>query len=177
VLLEGIDVGSQMLRDGVAWYDHARDYELTESDRNLYAQCESAARAEKRGLWQDQSPLAPWEYRRLQAEQLARISGSSSSSSRKTSERTKSGLSSDFFGGLVGPVSAGGGPTVQPIVKNGSPDKWTKYESVEGHFSVIAPSNSVAGTNPLVDEKTGAPMTFRFVAGGGQMGFYFAMSG
>lgn len=63
VLLNGIDIGSQMLRDGVAWFDHATDYELSESDRDLYARCEQAARAEKRGLWQDASPLAPWEYR------------------------------------------------------------------------------------------------------------------
>jgi endonuclease YncB( thermonuclease family) len=66
VFLNSVDIGSQMLRDGVAWYDHATDYELTETDQKLYAQCEQVARAEKRGLWHDESPLAPWEYRRIQ---------------------------------------------------------------------------------------------------------------
>src|ERR1041385_1965185 len=70
VFFNNVDIGSQMLRDGVAWYDHALDYELTQADRDLYAQCETAARAEKRGLWQDAAALAPWEYRRLQTERL-----------------------------------------------------------------------------------------------------------
>src|SRR5947208_13111485 len=37
VSVNGIDIGSQMLRDGVAWYDSATSYELTESDRDLYS--------------------------------------------------------------------------------------------------------------------------------------------
>src|SRR6266567_3134938 len=130
VFLNNVDIGSQMLRDGVAWYDHALDYELTQSDRDLYAQCENAARAEKRGLWQDQSPVAPWEYRRLQAAQLARISGSTSL--RQTAKsRTKSGLSSeDLFSGMMsGPMPANGSPNVKPISEKGTPDRWTKYES------------------------------------------------
>src|SRR5204863_4040332 len=57
VFFNNIDIGSQMLRDGVAWYDHALDYELNQADRDLYAQCETAARAEKRGLWQDTAAL------------------------------------------------------------------------------------------------------------------------
>src|SRR5947208_7381265 len=73
VFFNNIDIGSQMLRDGAAWYDHALDYELNQADRDLYAQCESAARAEKRGLWQDTAALAPWEYRRLQTERLTRV--------------------------------------------------------------------------------------------------------
>jgi endonuclease YncB( thermonuclease family) len=72
VILNGIDIGSQMLRDGVAWFDHATDYELNEIDRALYEQCELAARSEKRGLWKDQAPVAPWEFRKVQ---LARLNG------------------------------------------------------------------------------------------------------
>jgi len=37
VILKGVDIGSQLLRDGVAWYDHAKDYELTDGDRELYS--------------------------------------------------------------------------------------------------------------------------------------------
>src|SRR4030095_14428028 len=70
VLLKGLDIGSQMLRDGVAWYDHGTDYELSEGDRDLYAQCEQAARTERRGLWHDESPVAPWEYRRIEQAKL-----------------------------------------------------------------------------------------------------------
>src|ERR1041385_4586050 len=35
-----IDIGSQMLRDGVAWYDRSADYALSTADRDYYARCE-----------------------------------------------------------------------------------------------------------------------------------------
>ena len=174
VLLNGVDIGSQMLRDGVAWYDRALDYELSQSDRDLYAQCENAARTEKRGLWQDQAPVAPWEYRRLQAEQLARIY---SSPSLRTNGKRASLSSEDLFSGMMGrPAGANSAPNVKPIAERGTPDRWTIYESVPGHFSVYVPTNSVAGTNVSVDEKTGQPVPFQFVAGGSELGFYVAMS-
>src|SRR4030095_1474367 len=70
VFLNGVDVGSQMLRDGAVWYDHATGEELTDAALELYAECERAARAEKRGLWQQASPQAPWEFRRIEKEKL-----------------------------------------------------------------------------------------------------------
>ena len=174
VLLNGVDIGSQMLRDGVAWYDHALDYELSQSERDLYAQCESAARGEKRGLWQDQSPVAPWEHHRLQDEQIARIY---SSSSLRTNGNRSSLSSQGLFSGMMGsPATTSGAPGVKPISDRGSPNRWTKYESVPGHFSVFVPTNSVAGAYMSVDEKTGKPVPFQFVAGGSELGFYTAMS-
>jgi len=174
VLLNGVDIGSQMLRDGVAWYDHALDYELSQSERDLYSQCESAARGEKRGLWQDQSPVAPWEHHRLQDEKIARIY---SSSSLRTNGNRSSLSNQDLFNGMMGTAATtSGAPGVKPISDRGSPNRWTKYESVPGHFSVFVPTNSVAGTNMSVDEKTGKPVPVQFVAGGSELGFYFAMS-
>jgi endonuclease YncB( thermonuclease family) len=174
VLLNGVDIGSQMLRDGVAWYDRTLDYGLSQSDRELYAQCENAARTEKRGLWQDQSPVAPWEYRRLQAEQLAKIY---SSPSLRTTGKRSSLSSDDLFGGMMrSPAGANSSPNVKPIADRGTPDRWTIYESVPGHFSVYVPTNAVAGTNVSVDQKTGKPVPFQFVAGGSELGFYVAMS-
>lgn len=176
VFLNGVDIGSQMLRDGVAWYDHTLDYELNESDRALYAQCEKAARAEKRGLWQEQSPVAPWEYRRMQATQLARISGSSSLRQTAT-QRARTGLSSDdLFGTMMGASAMTGAPNVRPISEKGTPDRWTKYESVSGHFSAFVPSNAVEGSSVTPDATTGKPVELHFVAGGSALGFYVAMS-
>ena len=54
ISINGIDVGSQMLRDGAAWYDPNKTHGLTDADRELYANCEKAARDEKRGLWSDE---------------------------------------------------------------------------------------------------------------------------
>ena len=63
VICDGVDIGAQMVRDGVAWYDRASERELTESDRNVYAASEQAARNERRGLWRDQTPISPWQFR------------------------------------------------------------------------------------------------------------------
>lgn len=47
-----------MVRDGMAW--HYKKY----SQHENYAQAESQARAAKRGLWADEKPMAPWDWRR-----------------------------------------------------------------------------------------------------------------
>src|SRR6267142_6849579 len=67
VLLDGVDIGEQMIRDGVAWYDKSEGTNLSAENRESYLNCEQAARKEARGLWQDSAPVAPWEFRRQQA--------------------------------------------------------------------------------------------------------------
>jgi len=62
VLLEGADVGAQMIRDGAAWLDPSTQHRLSETDREVYEQSEQAARGERRGLWQQANPIAPWEF-------------------------------------------------------------------------------------------------------------------
>jgi hypothetical protein len=122
VFLNGIDIGSQMLRDGAAWYDRATDYELTQSDRDLYTQCEQAARAEKRGLWHDESPLAPWEYRRIQQAKIDNIvSGNASLRSKSSLRTSKTSLSnSDLMGSLMGGSSDS---RVAPGLKAACPER------------------------------------------------------
>ena len=184
VFFNNVDIGSQMLRDGVAWYDHASDYELNQADQALYAQCEAAARAEKRGLWQDASALAPWEYRRLQTERLMHmmdvtpVSVPSETRKPKPKPKTRAGLSNDDVLKLV----MGSGPSspamagVRPIVQNGDADRWVKYTSTAGHFAVTLPSNAVAGSNTISDPQTGAPVAVNFATGGSSLGYYFVVS-
>lgn len=62
VLLEGADIGAQMIRDGAAWVDPDTQHRLTATDREVYQQSEVAARSERRGLWQQENPVAPWEF-------------------------------------------------------------------------------------------------------------------
>lgn len=57
VTAEGADVGLEMVRAGFAW--HYARYLRDEA----YAAAEREARAARRGLWQDRSPVAPWEWR------------------------------------------------------------------------------------------------------------------
>jgi len=70
VSVEGLDVCAQMIRDGVAWYDPSSPSILKEVDREIYRQSELAARSEKRGIWQDENPVAPWAF--VKAEKDAR---------------------------------------------------------------------------------------------------------
>jgi micrococcal nuclease len=158
VFLNGVDIGSQMLRDGVAWYDRASDYELNEADRNLYAQCEQAARNEKRGLWQDESAVAPWEFRKAQQAKL--VSANAAPSFQQYQERksrSNQGLSNaDLLGGVIGSGSIAGQPTFKPIAANATPGSWTRYESVARHFSLLFPSDGVEGTSSVVDAQGNA---------------------
>jgi micrococcal nuclease len=67
VSLEGVDIGAQMIRDGVAWLDPSNQYRLNATDRAVYQESEAAARSERRGLWQQENPVAPWEFARALA--------------------------------------------------------------------------------------------------------------
>src|ERR1043165_3287737 len=62
VLLNDTDIGAQMIRDGAAWLDQNNMDRLSATDREVYQQSERAARSERRGLWQQANPTAPWEF-------------------------------------------------------------------------------------------------------------------
>lgn len=68
VSLGAVDVNLEMLKAGLAWY-YPNDRDLPESDRPLYAGAEREARAAGRGLWQDESPQSPWEFRQARKQQ------------------------------------------------------------------------------------------------------------
>ena len=57
VTVDGTDVGLEMVRGGFAWH-----YARYLKDRG-YAAAQQEARAERRGLWQDRDPVAPWDWR------------------------------------------------------------------------------------------------------------------
>jgi endonuclease YncB( thermonuclease family) len=181
VFLNGIDIGSQMLRDGVAWYDHETDYELTEGDRDLYTQCEQAARAEKRGLWHDESPVAPWEYRRMQqekAESTKRSYGSLSNSKVRTRDTVLSNqdlMISSAMSRNSSASASNGGSNGRPIVENGSFSRWTNFESPLGHFSVLVPSNAVHNSATAADGQ-GRPVNYELLAAGSDQVFLTVVS-
>ncbi len=67
VFCDDRDIGLQMIRDGVAWFDRSYETNLGALERQLYAESEQAARSERRGLWQETAPTPPWEWRRARA--------------------------------------------------------------------------------------------------------------
>ena len=66
VLLNNADIGAQMIRDGAAWFD-TNTNRLSGMERDVYQQSEQAARNERRGLWQEENPIAPWDFVRNEA--------------------------------------------------------------------------------------------------------------
>jgi len=177
VILNGVDIGSQMLRDGVAWYDGASSYELSESDRSLYAQCEQAARNEKRGLWQDPAAVAPWEFRQAQLAKLQATISSPSlrSSQRRTASARSTGLSSnDLLGGMVTPGSIAGNPSFRQISPNSAPGEWISYQPKSRRFSVRVPGNSTEYEYPVLDSDKKI-VNINYVTGSDDSSFYVVM--
>ena len=176
VMFDGVDIGSQMLRDGVAWYDRADDHGLKEIDRNLYAQCEQAARDEKRGLWQEQSPVAPWEYRRAQLARLNGIVNTPSFRQLQARRANKASLSNDdLMGSMIGPGSIAGQPNFKRITANGTPGRWTRFESVTEHFSVLFPSDGLEAKSATLDAE-GKTVPFHYLVGHVDQTVYMLLS-
>lgn len=64
VLIDGRDAGLIQIRAGLAWHYTAYADEQSATDRAIYAEGESQARAAESGLWSDPDPIPPWEWRR-----------------------------------------------------------------------------------------------------------------
>ena len=87
VLLNDADIGAQMIRDGAAWFDPNTSDRLAATDREVYQQSEQAARSERRGLWQEANPTAPWEF--VKAERFRKYSAVSTNTNESTSPKVK----------------------------------------------------------------------------------------
>lgn len=57
--LDSLDISAEMIKSGMAWH-----YKQHNQDKQ-YAQFEIDAKTNKRGIWQDKSPIAPWEIRKI----------------------------------------------------------------------------------------------------------------
>jgi endonuclease YncB( thermonuclease family) len=65
VIIDGTDACLEQVKAGFAWHYKKYQDEQTPQDRQLYAAAEEQARQEKIGLWKDERPIAPWEWRKL----------------------------------------------------------------------------------------------------------------
>lgn len=57
------DVGFEQVAAGLAWHYRQYENEQAPEQRRRYALAEQAARARRDGLWKDERPVPPWEYR------------------------------------------------------------------------------------------------------------------
>jgi endonuclease YncB( thermonuclease family) len=63
VMVDGQDAGLTLLRAGLAWHYKQYQREQTPAQREQYGTAEETARAERVGLWADDDPMPPWEWR------------------------------------------------------------------------------------------------------------------
>lgn len=63
VLLDGRDVGQQLVRDGAAWRVPSERTGQLDSESAVYKLLEDLARSEKRGIWSIEGLTLPWEFR------------------------------------------------------------------------------------------------------------------
>ena len=64
VVVGGDDVGRAQLERGMAWVFTRYERELPSDRRAGYRSAEQAAQKGASGLWSDQAPVAPWEWRK-----------------------------------------------------------------------------------------------------------------
>ncbi|HKP46375.1 MAG TPA: thermonuclease family protein [Pyrinomonadaceae bacterium] len=178
VFLNGVDVGSQMLRDGVAWFDRSLQYTLRDSDREVYAQCEQMARTEKRGLWQDANPVAPWDFRKSQQVDPTRPSSEVSFNearaalSARAARRDKSFSNHDLLGGMVGPGSIAGNPTISLIWPDGKDGDWRTFHAPR--FSIRMPADSLKFEYPILDVQQKI-VNINYIVGANEAAMYSVM--
>jgi endonuclease YncB( thermonuclease family) len=88
VLLNQTDISAQMIRDGAAWFDPNTSH-LSNTQREVYFQSEQAARKEKRGLWQVEGAVAPWEFVKAEEEKRHPVAQPRSVSEGQPQERNR----------------------------------------------------------------------------------------
>lgn len=64
VLVGGLDANLEQVRRGFAWHYKAYEREQSPEDRTTYAAAEAEARTQRVGLWRDDHPVPPWEFRK-----------------------------------------------------------------------------------------------------------------
>lgn len=67
--LAGVDINREQVARGMAWVYRRYNQDPTYYDAEAAAK---AAKAAKRGLWADASPVPPWEFRRAHADERQR---------------------------------------------------------------------------------------------------------
>lgn len=63
-----LDAGLAMVTVGMAWWYRAYAREQSAEERGQYEFAETEAKAKRVGLWRDEEPVAPWDWRKAQRE-------------------------------------------------------------------------------------------------------------
>ncbi|MGH9969591.1 MAG: thermonuclease family protein [Pyrinomonadaceae bacterium] len=143
VFLKEMDVGAQMIRDGVAWFSKDYDTSLTEKEREVYAASEVAARNEQRGIWQDKNPLPPWEFKEAQRRGQLEKASPNPQTSTVAKRSSNSGLTSES---LLQSFSGSGDASLSSMASSknysgNSDSRWIRLSPPSANFSIMVPSD------------------------------------
>jgi endonuclease YncB( thermonuclease family) len=64
VMIDGVDVNLEQIKDGLAWFFRKYQNELSAEDRLTYLHAEEYAKENRLGLWVYPDPVPPWEFRK-----------------------------------------------------------------------------------------------------------------
>ena len=67
VLVNNEDINLEQIKRGLAWYYKKYKGELVQEDRIAYLQAQQEAEANQLGLWIDQHPIPPWDFRKIKS--------------------------------------------------------------------------------------------------------------
>lgn len=64
VTVNGVDIGLEQVKDGMAWWYRKYAKEQAAEDPPIYENAELMAQLRRLGLWADTNPIPPWDFRR-----------------------------------------------------------------------------------------------------------------
>ena len=64
IMFNGQDVNLRQIKLGLAWHYKKYEKEQDVEDRSIYANAEYIAQVVKAGLWGDNNPVPPWDFRK-----------------------------------------------------------------------------------------------------------------
>lgn len=64
VTVNGVDIGLEQVKDGMAWWYRKYAKEQAAEDRPIYENAELMAQLRRLGLWGETNPMPPWDFRR-----------------------------------------------------------------------------------------------------------------
>lgn len=162
VTLNGADVGAQMIRDGAAWFDPSNQGRLSATDREVYRQSEELARNERRGLWQAENPVAPWEFVRSETLRLSPVAKLNSilPATKARVDRPTPELTNLSLIAVRAPARAQAPPAAVPneadyawALPNAEPKTWRQFKPAGENFSALVPEDGKQLTIPVPFEE------------------------
>lgn len=63
VIVGDVNLNVEQIKQGFAWHYKHHQKQQTPAERIIYSQAEDFARKNKNGLWRDENPIPPWDFR------------------------------------------------------------------------------------------------------------------